>query len=486
MNNTEFKGFEVGMGTGIYAYESKRIEVNGCIFNGLYRGMRIESYANAGSILLQNLLPTIRRSDFMGNTQGVYMHTTPGINIYDSKISGGEVGVYGQFTVALNLKNTEIWGYQDAGINHNATRIKGAVVANNLGTITMQGGRIYDNKIGVYSPEDTYINRVVLRDNAVIEGNDVGIEMYGHVEGFAGVDQAGNGYTELGSGGLWVDCSAIRQNKRYGVYGEDILLKIDALDPSTGSNDFEHDLLGSKIFGIVYKEYDIGNTILARNNYWDEVNCPNYPNNYYLQYNAPISNITLDVGTSCNELFACEAPDPEDPKFPEEEVCDGRLEEKSSGSIHETLEMGFIQLWYEDYTGAATTLAPIAQMADRDIDRLDGVCRQDIYLARLIAPQNPDQGSALKNSSSSLEVNEKSNTEDIRLAPNPTSDHFSLHIPQGDYNVEIYNMLGQSVLQTQIFENTDFQTNTWDSGVYFIRVFNNMTKQFFEEKLIVE
>lgn len=142
MNNTEFKGFEVGMGTGIYAYESKRIEVNGCIFNGLYRGMRIESYANAGSILLQNLLPTIRRSDFMGNTQGVYMHTTPGINIYDSKISGGEVGVYGQFTVALNLKNTEIWGYQDAGINHNISRIKGAVVANNLGTITMQGGRI--------------------------------------------------------------------------------------------------------------------------------------------------------------------------------------------------------------------------------------------------------------------------------------------------------------------------------------------------------
>ena len=68
-----------------------------------------------------------------------------------------------------------------------------------------------------------------------------------------------------------------------------------------------------------------------------------------------------------------------------------------------------------------------------------------------------------------------SHFEGIRIYPNPAKDHLMIEtgdlFPEGKYSMEISNLAGVVVYNSEILRQQDFNTCTWTgNGVYFLRI----------------
>ena len=79
---------------------------------------------------------------------------------------------------------------------------------------------------------------------------------------------------------------------------------------------------------------------------------------------------------------------------------------------------------------------------------------------------------------------------DLELAPNPSNDYFNL---QSEYNlfkanepiyIEVYNLTGQLVLNTNIYEDELVDVSTLPSGVYLVQIINSTLAQSISKQLI--
>ena len=187
--------------------------------------------------------------------------------------------------------------------------------------------------------------------------------------------------------------------------------------------------------------------------------------------------VQLDLGTSCTKTYPCESFDPEQPEQPTD-ICEITVRGIQK-DIHQLLAVGYNQLWYkENETAASQTLAPVAKLPVKGTDKLDGICRQDVYLARLVTPYQ---------TSKSNQIEEKHIEENQLLVyPNPAQNRFTVELPLGDYTMSIYSSLGQQIHQQSITGTTSIESTTWQSGIYFIQVQAADESESWLEKVWIE
>ena len=131
------------------------------------------------------------------------------------------------------------------------------------------------------------------------------------------------------------------------------------------------------------------------------------------------------------------------------------------------------------YGGSASqTLAPVANLSVKGTDKLDGICRQDVYLARLVTPYK---------TSKSNQIEEKRKEEnELLVYPNPVQNRFTVELPLGDYTMSIYNSLGQQLHQQYITGTTTIESTTWQSGIYIIQIQAADESKSWTEKVWIE
>ncbi|MDQ3109102.1 MAG: T9SS type A sorting domain-containing protein [Bacteroidota bacterium] len=76
------------------------------------------------------------------------------------------------------------------------------------------------------------------------------------------------------------------------------------------------------------------------------------------------------------------------------------------------------------------------------------------------------------------------NTANWNIYPNPSNGQFSIHFNASMQNAEVVrieNMLGEIIIQKEIFADAIFDLSMQASGIYFVRIGNSPAK-----KLVIE
>lgn len=89
---------------------------------------------------------------------------------------------------------------------------------------------------------------------------------------------------------------------------------------------------------------------------------------------------------------------------------------------------------------------------------------------------------------STLGVDEMLNSEDVKVFPNPVVDMINLETPNGKYQIDIVNCLGQTVYNKTTEEGNNFkiERNGLPSGVYFAKITSEKTNSSIAIKLMLQ
>lgn len=95
-----------------------------------------------------------------------------------------------------------------------------------------------------------------------------------------------------------------------------------------------------------------------------------------------------------------------------------------------------------------------------------------------------DQGTIFKYLFNATGISKNDLSSDFKIYPNPSSGKFIIEIQnnQKDLNIEIYNVIGEKVLQQQTSKEIDLSDSP--RGIYFIRVYEG--EKIYTRKIIVE
>lgn len=77
-----------------------------------------------------------------------------------------------------------------------------------------------------------------------------------------------------------------------------------------------------------------------------------------------------------------------------------------------------------------------------------------------------------------------SEINNIKLYPNPTSNVFSLQVPEGAYQLTIYDLNGKLIRNSTLNTNHQEDISDLNNGVYFVQIINIITKHFSIQKLV--
>ncbi len=74
----------------------------------------------------------------------------------------------------------------------------------------------------------------------------------------------------------------------------------------------------------------------------------------------------------------------------------------------------------------------------------------------------------------------------IKIYPNPAKEYIILSALENDLQVEIYDMLGKKILQTQTLAfQTKINIDSISKGVYLVKI-SNSKSQYLIQKIIIE
>ena len=86
--------------------------------------------------------------------------------------------------------------------------------------------------------------------------------------------------------------------------------------------------------------------------------------------------------------------------------------------------------------------------------------------------------------SPTIELNGKS--LNYSIFPNPTNDNFQIEITgnTAPLDIQIYNSIGQKIVEMEMIENIMINTNTWTNGVYSVVIYDKNGKMLGVEKVL--
>ena len=94
---------------------------------------------------------------------------------------------------------------------------------------------------------------------------------------------------------------------------------------------------------------------------------------------------------------------------------------------------------------------------------------------------NPIQGEWLPKTAMPI-----AESDNFTIFPNPTNGTFEMRLSTAVYNIEVRNMLGQTVFN-MVGNGTDrIDATTWQSGVYLLTAKNQMTGKIYSTKVVKE
>jgi hypothetical protein len=72
------------------------------------------------------------------------------------------------------------------------------------------------------------------------------------------------------------------------------------------------------------------------------------------------------------------------------------------------------------------------------------------------------------------------------LSPNPANELFDITLPQGDYNMQVFDALGKLIFNKDTDGGTSVDVRTWQNGIYLVNLLDKTTKVKQHSKVVVQ
>lgn len=313
-------------------------------------------------------------------------------------------------------------------------------------------------------------------------------------DGLAGVYMNGTASKGL----VLMDCSKLVNNK-FGVFGDDIILMVDAINtqqhPLDGSepNTFTINVWGAatnRYFKICYADNTTVTSIPMRGNFWSHnysptsgVYLPDFNPMQFMDIKRNICTAPVTVFTDPEldrEPVSCRSdefvdPDEHDPNGGsgdggfsgggEEAKC----EVGAPGStmvVGEQFHTAYQYLRMEDFESADILFQPVANLWDNNLSTYASNCQQYIQVAKSIVNIAGEYRS-LTDSQTDAVVN----TLPCAVQPNPATNRAEVFFPGRTANVRVFTLPGSIVMYNTIAtDHCELQTSGWNPGVYIVEI----------------
>ncbi|MBW6481615.1 MAG: T9SS type A sorting domain-containing protein [Vicingaceae bacterium] len=457
-------------GTGLDVTNPVSFFLNGCDFNYLDTGIKIEQAS-----------PTVIVQATKMTGVGHYNYYLDGLDVIS--ITGGvlDEGVYGVFalnTKVLKVTNTEIKNMQTSGAN--LEEVYGAYFSNT---------KIHTNMNGIYSTNSL----VFLRNGAkVYENQDYGIDMYGVYD-----TQTKSFSTMLTIGDE--GCGSVYDNASTGIKTKNTLLNIDAVQHSINRQD--NDTIPNQFYGngymfdICYSNVVRSAQINAKGNYWG-TNPPiqsseytivaNYcpgdqstPQNLSLissNYSTCYSSTTCmdcSSGSSSSMLVSQETPSVE--SVVQESFTEANLPfigQDNATTRNEFLDLSSIDLIKDTVTNTWTGIS-----VNNQAFALTNKSVHHIQVAKAIKAKatnsNMRVNTAPKDIFAGITQNANALNSKVQVYPNPVNSELTISIEDvsGIYLLNIYQISGKLIIEEKLNKSlSNIDVSLLENGIYFYEI----------------
>lgn len=476
----------VQTGIGLNITNPTDVFINGCDFNYLATGIKIEQATTALTVQATNMTGIV--------DDNYYIDDVEEISITGGVLDGGDYGVVAINTEILEVTNTEIKNMQTSGVN--LDEVAGAYFSNT---------KIHTNTDGIYSDNSL----VFLRNGAkVYDNQDYGIDMYGV---YNTQTRSFTSMLTIGDEG----CGSVFDNTTTGIKTKNTLLNIDAVQHTIDRQD--NDTIPNQFYGNGHM-FDICYSYLVRSpgqinakgNYWG-TNPPIQSSEYTLTANycpgdastpqsisldsddystcyssttcmdcsSGSSSMMMSGGTSTVEAVVQESFTAANKPFIEQDNATTRnafLDLSSIDLIKDTVNNTWMGVSVNNQAFALTNKSvhhiqvakAIKAKATNSNMRVNAVPK-DIFAG---ITEN---------------VNESAN---VQVYPNPVSNELNithdLSVKEGAIHLEIMDVMGRVLINKTInHTNNQIDINQLSSGLYFYNVLQN-DKVVQSGKLVVE
>ncbi|OUR92217.1 hypothetical protein A9Q87_06985 [Flavobacteriales bacterium 34_180_T64] len=82
---------------------------------------------------------------------------------------------------------------------------------------------------------------------------------------------------------------------------------------------------------------------------------------------------------------------------------------------------------------------------------------------------------------STLSIDDADSQNTLSVSPNPSTDVLHINGIQNSEHYSIYSVLGKEILQGRVSDNAPIRIKHLDSGIYFIRIGNQLTTRFIKQ-----
>lgn len=476
----------VQTGIGLNITNPTDVFINGCDFNYLATGIKIEQATTALTVQATNMTGIV--------DDNYYIDDVEEISITGGILDGGDYGITAINTEILEVTNTEIKNMQTSGVN--LDEVAGAYFSNT---------KIHTNTDGIYSDNSL----VFLRNGAkVYDNQDYGIDMYGV---YNTQTRSFTSMLTIGDEG----CGSVFDNTTTGIKTKNTLLNIDAVQHTIDRQD--NDTIPNQFYGNGHM-FDICYSYLVRSpgqinakgNYWGS-NPPIQSSEYTLTANycpgdastpqsisldsddystcyssttcmdcsSGSSSMMMSGGTSTVEAVVQESFTAANKPFIEQDNARTRnafLDLSSIDLIKDTVNNTWMGVSVNNQAFALTNKSvhhiqvakAIKAKATNSNMRVNAVPK-DIFAG---ITEN---------------VNESAN---VQVYPNPVSNELNishdLSVKEGAIHLEIMDVMGRVLINKTInHTNNQIDINQLSSGLYFYNVLQN-DKVVQSGKLVVE
>ncbi|MBQ21045.1 MAG: hypothetical protein CMD31_09845 [Flavobacteriales bacterium] len=476
----------VQTGIGLNITNPTDVFINGCDFNYLATGIKIEQASTALTVQATNMTGIV--------DDNYYIDDVEEISITGGILDGGDYGVVAINTEILEVTNAEIKNMQTSGVN--LDEVAGAYFSNT---------KIHANTDGIYSDNSL----VFLRNGAkVYDNQDYGIDMYGV---YNTQTRSFTSMLTIGDEG----CGSVFDNTTTGIKTKNTLLNIDAVQHTIDRQD--NDTIPNQFYGNGHM-FDICYSYLVRSpgqinakgNYWG-TNPPIQSSEYTLTANycpgdastpqsislnsddystcyssttcmdcsSGSSSMMMSGGTSTVEAVVQESFTAANKPFIEQDNATTRnafLDLSSIDLIKDTVNNTWMGVSVNNQAFALTNKSvhhiqvakAIKAKATNSNMRVSAVPK-DIFAG---ITEN---------------ANESAN---VQVYPNPVSNELNishdLSVKEGAIHLEIMDVMGRVLINKTInHTNNQIDINQLSSGLYFYNVLQN-DKVVQSGKLVVE
>ena len=131
---------------------------------------------------------------------------------------------------------------------------------------------------------------------------------------------------------------------------------------------------------------------------------------------------------------------------------------------------------------------PISELPDVLVDTASETVRHFVSVARAMTRTT---GLQLRSATKSAWLPESivgtvKSANALIISPNPTNEQFDIALPQGNYDIQVFDAPGKLIFSKYTEGVTKVDVHTWQNGLYMVALLNKATKQKTFGKVVVQ